>query len=217
MAALQRWAKPFPFRPGNTFSSCSKSARGARVHIGQNLTPRLQKHFELLQDGFLFSITVCYLFVCLEDTKMLHHFVFRCQPEGNVRRNVTTPSHVINITRASIVNVLWPVLLSLLLTVIQHTGNSLPRCFTTSLFSVSVAQLPCTKISHSQRKSQHSFLWTGPAPILLILRACLFSNNSSTLQQICPWPKNSSLNHPEKLKLTYGVYTTTKSHHRVNG
>lgn len=192
MAALQRWAKPFPFRPGNTFSSCSKSARGARVHIGQNLTPRLQKHFELLQDGFLFSITVCHLFVCPEDAKMLHHFVFRCQREGNARRNVTTPSHVINITRASIVNVLWPVLLSLLLTVIQHTGNSLPRCFTTSLFSVSVAQLPSTKLSHSQ--SIHSTL-----PYELGLHQyCLSSEPVYSLITVLPCCRAANLSLTQK-------------------
>lgn len=126
----------------------SKSSRGARVHVGQNLTPRLQKHFGLLWDGFLFSVTVWFLSAYPERVKLLHCFMSRCQPGGYAQRNATTPSHAVNNTKAPTVNAFWAVLPSLLLTVFQHTGNSLPSCLSTSLFSAPMAQLFSTKTSH---------------------------------------------------------------------
>lgn len=78
---------------GTGSSPCSKSARGPRVHVGQNLTPRLQKHFGFHCDDLLFSVMLWYLLACPERPKFLHHFMFRCQPEGCAQRNATTPSH----------------------------------------------------------------------------------------------------------------------------
>lgn len=139
-------SKAIPSRPGNTFSS--KSSRGARVCVGQNLIPRLQKHFGLLRGVFLFSVTVWFLFPYPERVKLLPGFMSRCQPGGYAQRNATTPSYAVNNTRAPTVNALWAVLPGLLLTVFQHTGNSLPSCLSTSLFSAPVAQLFSTKTSH---------------------------------------------------------------------
>lgn len=87
-AVSKRRAKPFPSRPRS--SLCLKSVRWARVHDGQNSTPRWQKHFGPLRDGFLFLVPVWSPSSWPDRAQMLQHLTFRCRPWAMPRG---TPAH----------------------------------------------------------------------------------------------------------------------------